>query len=356
MLGPDHDVDGGSVGNTGCEELAEWCIRQRPMHFAFDHVDIAEESRGLDIDRRVVDIVGRTALHDAAVAHQGDLVGHAHRLAGFMRDQQHRCAFVLEDRQRLVTDVIAQTVVEARKRLVHQHDPRPRGQRPCQRHALLFAARKLVRVVVDMRQHPDLRQKVAHARAIIPARQTEGHVPPHGQMRKQGEILKHQPDVAGLWRLLKAAVTDQFPVDMNLAAVLRLDTGDDAQGCGLAAAGRPQKARHLPRPHGQADIIDDAAAAKVLDDVPDFKTGGGHGGGKSLTKTFGYCAPSNCRAAGQGRRRMHKGRPIRPALACCDQIVAFSAPPSSTMFWPTMKPACCEHRNAHIAPNSAAVP
>jgi hypothetical protein len=38
------------------------------------------------------------------------------------------------------------------------------------------------------------------------------------------------------------------------------------------------------------------------------------------------------------------------------QIVALVAPPSSRMFWPTMKPAWTEQRKAQAAPNSAAVP
>ena len=38
------------------------------------------------------------------------------------------------------------------------------------------------------------------------------------------------------------------------------------------------------------------------------------------------------------------------------QIVRFVPPPSSRMFCPTIKPDCCEHRNAHAAPNSCRVP
>ena len=38
------------------------------------------------------------------------------------------------------------------------------------------------------------------------------------------------------------------------------------------------------------------------------------------------------------------------------QIVALIAPPSTTRFCPTIKPACFEHKNAQAAPNSAAVP
>lgn len=37
-------------------------------------------------------------------------------------------------------------------------------------------------------------------------------------------------------------------------------------------------------------------------------------------------------------------------------MVVLVAPPSSKMFWPTMKPACCEHIKAQVAPNSAGVP
>ena len=47
---------------------------------------------------------------------------------------------------------------------------------------------------------------------------------------------------------------------------------------------------------------------------------------------------------------------IREAVSFGHQIVALIAPPSMTMFCPTIKPACCEHKNAQVAPNSAAVP
>ena len=45
----------------------------------------------------------------------------------------------------------------------------------------------------------------------------------------------------------------------------------------------------------------------------------------------------------EGKPRCHAPGPY---------IVELTAPPSRRMFWPTIKPACCEQRKAQVAPNS----
>ena len=196
MLRADANIDSRAVRHTGGKELAEGRVGQRPAHFAPDHVDIAKECRRLAINRRVVNVVRRAALHDPAIAHQRNLVRHAHRLARLVGDQQHGGAFGLEHVQGFIPDVIAQTVIKTGKRLVHQHDFGPRRKGAGQCNALLLAARQLVREAVDMAAHADFAQQFFDAGAGSAAVkfEAESHVLRDAEVRKQGEILKHQTD------------------------------------------------------------------------------------------------------------------------------------------------------------------
>ena len=183
-------------------------VRNRPngvsvakfSHHPVDDVDVGEEHRRLLVDRVVVDVVGRALLHDPALAHQRDPVGHAHRLLGLVGDEQHRRPLLLEDVERLVADAVAQPVVEAGERLVHQQDRRPRRQRPRQRHPLLLAARELVRVLVAVPRQPDPRRAAPAPARPAPA---AGPLRPKAtfsatrQVREEREVLEHQPDRRG---------------------------------------------------------------------------------------------------------------------------------------------------------------
>ena len=257
---------------AGRQERAERRFRQRAARYAPDHVDVAEERRRRAIHGRIVDVVGRATLDDPPAAHQRDLVGHPHRLVRFVCDQDDGGALFLQDVEGGVADAVAQAVVEAGKRLVHQHHARTRGQRAGQRHPLLFAPRQLVRMLCRKTLKVDAGQQFLHPRRLcrLVAGQAKADVPGDGQMRKQRKVLKHQPDMARLGRDVHARSRHLRPVDPDLARIRRLDPGNHPQRGGLAAARRTQKTRHLPRRNPQIDRIDHCAAAKGARQSPDF--------------------------------------------------------------------------------------
>ncbi len=201
--------------------------------------------------RRVIDVVGRTALHDTAIAHQGDLVGHAHRLIRFMGHQQDGGPFVFQHLKRRVADAVAQPVIKAGKRLVHQHNAGARGQSAGKGHALLFAARQLVRMLgAKSGQADPFQQRVYPGQPLrFVARKAKGHVLCHRQMREQREILKHQPYAPRLGRAVQAGGSHGGAVYGDYARIGAFHAGDHPQRGGFTAPRRTQQAHDLPRRH-----------------------------------------------------------------------------------------------------------
>src|SRR5437867_7777191 len=98
------------------------------------------------IGRRIVEEgLGRPGLDYPSRIEEDDLV---RRLAGeahLMSDHHHGAALMREvphDRE----DLTDQFRIERARRLVEEHQLRTRGQRPCDRHALLLAARQAHRI------------------------------------------------------------------------------------------------------------------------------------------------------------------------------------------------------------------
>src|SRR6185369_14090772 len=69
---------------------------------------------------------------------------------------------------------------------------------------------------------------------------------------------------------------DVLAVNADGARGRRLQTGDDAQQRGFAAAGRTDEYDELPVLYGQVDAMQDGRAVEGLDDAGEFKSG--HGG------------------------------------------------------------------------------
>ena len=173
-----------------------------------------------------------------------------------MRDQQNRRAFFFQKRQGGIADPVAQTVVQARKGLIHQHDARARGQGAGQGHALLLPPRQLMRVLVGKAGQIDLVQKFRHPPGLLGriALQAKGDVARHGQMRKQRKILKHQTHAAGFGRQVDCGAKDFDPVNPDAARVRPIHPSNHPQRGGLAAARRAQQTHHLARLNRQRHL------------------------------------------------------------------------------------------------------
>jgi hypothetical protein len=112
MLRANDNLDLLPVGHARCQEMAERSFGQGTSNCAAYHVDIAKEGDRAAIHRGVVDILGRALLNNLPVPHQGNLIGHAHRLFGLVGDQQDRRILFAQDIQRFIADTIAQTVIK----------------------------------------------------------------------------------------------------------------------------------------------------------------------------------------------------------------------------------------------------
>ena len=128
---------------------------------------------------------------------------------------------------------------------------------PCQGHALLLAARKLVGIAsaklfqLDQRQHlldPLLNVGLGHVRYGEAKANIVGYV----HVGKQSIRLKHHADIALVW----ANAGDVLAVHHDAAGGGNLKTGHHAQRRRLAAAAGPQKGNKLAAIHGQVEVFD----------------------------------------------------------------------------------------------------
>src|SRR5690606_31157237 len=109
------------------------------------------------------------------------------------------------------------------------------------------------------------------------AAQTEGDVVDGAQVREQGVVLEHQPDVAALGRYMDPRPRQHRVAGADLAGVQPLEPGDQAQQGALAAAGGAQQAGDAPGLQGQVGAVDGQARAIAPGDAAHGQDGGGHG-------------------------------------------------------------------------------
>ena len=158
-----------------------------------------------------------------------------------MGDQDGGRARLAEQLLDVRADAGPQVRVERGKRLVEQHDLRPDGQRPGQRHPLLLAAGKLMRVAPGQAGQPDRVEKLGGARpATIPAGQPEPDVRLDGEVREEAAFLGDVADAPPFRGQVDAGPVRHRGADRDRPGVGPLEAGQHAQQCGLAAAGRAE--------------------------------------------------------------------------------------------------------------------
>ena len=96
----------------------------------------------------VIDLELGPDLLEPAVAHDRDAVAHGQRFLLVVRDVDERDAELLLVAADLDLHLAPELAVEIGERLVEQQQRRPRDQAARQRHALLLAARELVRIAL----------------------------------------------------------------------------------------------------------------------------------------------------------------------------------------------------------------
>jgi len=129
------------------------------------------------------------------------------------------------------------------------------------RHALLFAARKFVRVVLQLVPQPDEAEDLRHPRLDDVPRfadhlQGKRHVVEHALVGEQLEVLEHRPDVPPEVRdLPRRELGDVLAghVDVALGGLLLPQHQADERG--LAGAGRPDDEDELALVDLDGDVL-----------------------------------------------------------------------------------------------------
>ena len=153
-----------------------------------------------------------------------------------MRDQDRGGAPRLEDAADVGTERAAQSGVERVEGLVEQHEVGIGSEGAGERHPLLLAAGELVRRAgLETRQADEVEHR-AHPRGPPGTGEAEPDVVRHRQMREQRPLLWHEGDAAPVRREHGAGVDEAPPIERDGTRLRALETGDEAQQRGLAAA------------------------------------------------------------------------------------------------------------------------
>ncbi len=126
------------------------------------HMRRTDLGRDIEVAGRLVQFVWRPLLHGAPFAHHGDFLAHRHRLelVGRRVDDGHPELPVKS--LELSAHIVTQFGVEIGERLVEQQYLWPSDQRTSERHALLFAARKRGRLLLQSMRKAQHFRRLAH--------------------------------------------------------------------------------------------------------------------------------------------------------------------------------------------------
>ena len=183
-----------------------------------DQVRPADEIGDKAVGRGLIDFLRAAQLLHAPALHHRNAVRHRQSLVLIMGDKDKGDAGFALQRLQFRPHPLAQLGVQRRQGFVQQQDLRPRRQRARQGHPLLLPARKLIGAAMLHPFQPDQFHHPGHGRGDLglgtPQHpQGKADVLRHGQMRKQGVMLKHRIDRAILGRQTR----DIAPEDGNLA-------------------------------------------------------------------------------------------------------------------------------------------
>ena len=158
----------------------------------------------------------------------------------------------------IVDDAGLRTVIEAGERLVQQQRARVGDKRPRQRDPLLLAARDLRRSPTGQVSDAEGLEHRASAIRALRGRQVGQavfHIPLHGEMRKEREMLGYVSDGPARHGNVCACggVEEHRFLRGNPTGVGPCEPGDGAQHGGLAAAGGAEEDRDAGR-HGEIHV------------------------------------------------------------------------------------------------------
>ena len=213
-------------------------------------------------------------MHDGAIAHDGYAVANANGLFQVVGDEDrgpfHRRCKLHEFRLQLASD----ERVQGAERLVHQQDVGICRDGARQAHALLHAARQLMRKAFapagqfNPRQRALCRFQTGLARHAANL-QGHGHVVTHVAVWHQAKVLKHHGH-APVAQGAQARVVQRhhvLTIDPHRPRGGLQQTVDVAQKCALATARQTHDAKDLAARDGEADALHTHHAVKALQNL-----------------------------------------------------------------------------------------
>ena len=160
-----------------------------------------------------------------------------------------------------VGDALPGCRIQIARRLIREQDGRMRHEGARDRHALLLAARQLLRIVGEARRQADLRQRArpppaAHRGA---ARSSSGSMTfsTRGERGNQMKRLKHEAHVLRReWRRghPRRAAVISTPAIEHAAGARRIESREQRQQRGFAGAGSADDGQGLAGSHTEAHI------------------------------------------------------------------------------------------------------
>jgi hypothetical protein len=257
---------------TGCRlDAAGLSDRHQLQHV---HRRRPDEPRGERRRGAGVQDVGRGILLDAAVAHQDDLVRHAHRLGLVVRHIDHRDTQLALQRVDLAPHLLTKLRVQVRQGFVHQADRLLGNDRAAKGDPLLLAAGELSRLPIEQAVEPEKAGDPCQ-----PGSETGGRLPAHldaeedvlgdTQVRKQGVGLEHHRDPPPRRRQVRHVDA----VDQDPSRHRNIEAGDQPQRRGFAASRRSQQDDKASGRRGEADVVDGQVTAPLAADVLELDRG-----------------------------------------------------------------------------------
>ena len=172
-----------------------------------------------------------------------------------MGDQQRTGAAAGQHTGKLTSQAQAHLHIEIGERLIEQHHRRPRGQGPGQGQPLALPAREFMGVAVLQPAEPEQLQQPGRPASVSLGSKSEAGVRPGIEMGEEGVVLKHHPHATPLRGQEATGSRHAASIQLDLAALRRLEAGDQAQQGGLAASGGPQQPHQFTGPQGQVQIL-----------------------------------------------------------------------------------------------------
>ena len=185
-----------------------------------------------------------------------------------MRDEDKRDAETTLQQLQLDLHLLAQLAIEGTQRFVEQQHTGAIHEGAGHRDALLLSTRHLARFTVGQFAHLHHVEGLGHSAGDFGLghtllAQTVCHVLTHGHVREECVMLEDRVHVALVGRYTLHVLT----ADTDVAGVGLFESGQHAQGRGLAAATRAEQRQELAGLNRQADRVDGHHGAEALGDV-----------------------------------------------------------------------------------------